>query len=281
MIGQKLSRAAACVTAIGWRPDEMTDVLLLSNSRAPGQGYLEHARTEIAGLLAGRQRLLFIAFASSEPDRYTQLMREAMAPLRIIVEAAHAMAGGPAGVLDAVAKAEAVFVGGGNSFRLLRRMRAVKRDGEAGGQARAPGALDVLRGRALDGMPYIGVSAGSNLACPTIRTTNDMPIVHPGPFEALGLIPFQVNPHYPYAEATGTRSGESREQRLAEFVEENDVPVLGLREGTWLRVTGGRGSLGGVAEARLFRRGAAAAELAAGSDVSWLLDLPARFDVPA
>jgi dipeptidase E len=248
----------------------MTDVLLLSNSRAPGQGYLEHARTEIAGLLAGRQRLLFIAFASSEPDRYTQLMREAMAPLRITVEAAHATAG----VVDAVAEAEAVFVGGGNSFRLLRKMRAVKGDGEAGG------ALDVLRGRALDGMPYIGVSAGSNLACPSIRTTNDMPIVHPGSFEALGLIPFQVNPHYPYAEAPQTRSGESREQRLAEFVEENDVPVLGLREGTWLRVTGGRASLGGVAEARLFRRGVAAAELDAGSDVSWLLDLPVRFDVP-
>ena len=239
----------------------MTDVLLLSNSRAPGQGYLEHARTEIAGLLAGRQRLLFIAFASSEPDQYARLMREAMGPLRISVEAAHAVADVP----DAVAKAEAVFVGGGNTFRLLHRMRAA-------------GALDVLRERALDGMPYIGVSAGSNLACPTIRTTNDMPIVHPGPFEALGLIPFQVNPHYPYAEAPDTRSGETRAERLAQFVEENDVPVLGLREGTWLRVTGRRASLGGVTEARLFRRGVAAEELGAGSDVSWLLDLPASFD---
>ncbi len=120
----------------------------------------------------------------------------------------------PADVAGAIAAAEAVYVGGGNSFRLLQRMRR-------------SGGLNVLRERARDGMPYIGSARGSNLACPTIRTTNDMPIVHPGPFEALGLIPFQVNPHYPYAEAPETRSGETREQRLAQFVEENDVPVLG------------------------------------------------------
>jgi dipeptidase E len=242
----------------------MTDVLLLSNSRAPGQGYLEHAMTEITGRLAGRKRLLFIAFASSEPDRYTELMRDSLGPLGITVEAAHAVADVPA----AIAAADAVYVGGGNSFRLLRRMRT-------------DGALEPLRNRALDGMPYIGVSAGSNLACPTIRTTNDMPIVHPGPFEALGLVPFQVNPHYPYTESPEARSGESREERLAEFVEENDVPVLGLREGTWLRVTGGQASLGGVTSARLFRRGFEPEELDAGSDVSWLLDLPATFDVSA
>ena len=248
----------------------MTDVLLLSNSRAPGQGYLEHAMTEITGLLGGGRgggrgpRLVFIAFASSQPDQYTQLMRDTFGPLGITVEAAHAVADVPA----AIARADAVFTGGGNTFRLLRRMRAA-------------GALDPLRGRALDGMPYIGVSAGSNLACPTIRTTNDMPIVHPGPFEALGLIPFQVNPHYPYAEDPQARSGETRGERLAQFVEENDVPVLGLREGTWLRVAGARASLGGVTRARLFRRGAAAHELDAGSDVSWLLDLPASFDTPA
>jgi dipeptidase E len=271
MIGQKLSRAAGLDHRNRLECDEMTDVLLLSNSRAPGRGYLEHAMAEVAGLLAGRTRLLFIGFASSDPGHYTELMRDGLRPLGVVVEAAHTAADVP----SAIAGAQAVFVGGGNTFRLLRRMRAVKGDKEAGG------ALDVLRERALDGMPYIGVSAGSNLACPTIRTTNDMPIVHPGPFEALGLIPFQVNPHYPYTEAPQARSGETREERLAQFVEENDVPVLGLREGTWLRVTGGRAQTGGVAAARLFRRGSAPQELDSGADVSWLLELPASFDSPA
>jgi dipeptidase E len=112
-----------------------------------------------------------------------------------------------------------VFVGGANSFRLLKRLSAL-------------GVLGELRARVL------GASAGANLACPTIRTTNDMPIVDRGSFRALGLVPFQINPHYPYDEPAGPPEGKTRPQRIAEFLEENDVPVLALREGTWLGVSG-------------------------------------------
>jgi dipeptidase E len=130
----------------------------------------------------------------------------------------------------------------------------------------------------LDGVPYLGASAGANLACPTIRTTNDMPIVDPGTFRALDLIPFQINAHYPAAEPASLQPGETRQQRILEFLEENDVPVLGLREGTWLRVSAGVATVGGVTGSRLFRRGTEPQELPTGSDVSALLDLAAEFD---
>jgi dipeptidase E len=238
----------------------MPEMLLLSNSTAPGQAFLEHALEVIAEVLHGRRRLLFVALAASDPGRYTALMRDCLARIGIRVEGAHP----DASLRGAIAGAEAVFVGGGNSFRLLKRLAALD-------------VLGDLRARVLDGTPYLGASAGANLACPTIRTTNDMPIVNPGSFQGLGLIPFQVNAHYPYA-GQDPRAGEARQQRIAEFLEENDVPVLGLREGTWLRVSGGAAVLGGVTSCPLFRRGAGSRELPAGADVSELLRLPAAFD---
>jgi dipeptidase E len=238
----------------------MAEMLLLSNSTAPGRAFLEHALEVIAEVLRGRRRLLFVALAASDPDRYTATMRDSLSRLGIQVDGAHEAAS----LREAIAGAEAVFVGGGNSFRLLKRLAALD-------------ALGDLRARILDGTPYLGASAGANLACPTIRTTNDMPIVEPGSFQGLGLIPFQVNAHYPYAEQDPS-AGETRQQRIAEFLEENDVPVLGLREGTWLRVSAGTAVLGGVTSCRLFRRGTGAQELPAGADVSELLGLPAAFD---
>jgi dipeptidase E len=194
----------------------MAEMLLLSNSTAPGRGFLEPALGVIAEVMHGRRRLLFVALASSDPVRYTQMMRGCLAQIGIRVEGADA----------------------------------------AGSLRRA--------------------SAGANLACPTIRTTNDMPIVDPGSFRALGLIPFHVNAHYPYDEPAGSPAGETRQQRIAEFLEENDVPVLGLREGTWLRVSGEMAILGGAAGCRLFRRGAGTQELPAGSDVSARSACPSR-----
>lgn len=239
----------------------MAELLLLSNSTAPGRGFLDHALGAISEVMAGRRRLLFIALASDDPDGYTQLMRDCLARIGIGVECADA-----GGLREAVAGAEAVFVGGGNSFRLLKRLRTLAVLGE-------------LRARVLDGVPYLGASAGANLACATIRTTNDMPIVDPGSLQALGLVPFQVNAHYPDSEPARPPGSETRQERIAEFLQENDVPVLGLREGTWLRVSGQVATLGGVAAgARLFRRGAGPQELPAGSDVSVLLSSPATFD---
>lgn len=238
----------------------MPELLLLSNSTAPGRGFLEHALEAIRETLDGRRRLLFIPFASSGPDAYTEVMRRALAPLAVTVESAR-----EAELPGAIEACEAVFVGGGNSFRLLRSLSRSD-------------ALDALRSAVAAGVPYLGASAGSNLACPTIRTTNDMPIVEPGSFSALGLVPFQINPHY-VDSAPADHQGETRSQRIEEFLEHNDVPVLGMREGSWLRVSGDTAVLSGTSGSRLFRRHADPEELPVGTDVSWLLATSPRFDV--
>lgn len=239
----------------------MRELLLLSNSTAPGRGFLEHALDAIAETVAGAEVVLFVAYASGDPAAYAQVMRRALAPLGVRVEAAHDAAE-PARALRA---AQAVFVGGGNTFRLLRTLRRLD-------------ALGALRAAVRDGVPYLGASAGTNLACPTIRTTNDMPIVEPGDLEALGLIPFQINPHYLDPDPASTHQGETRQKRIEEFLEENDVPVLGMREGSWLRVSGDRMVTGGENGGRLFRRGADPEEVTGGADLSWLTGAPCRFD---
>lgn len=159
------------------------------------------------------------------------------------------------------------MVGGGNAFRLLAAVQRL-------------GLVDVIRRRVAEGMPYVGSSAGTNLACPTIRTTNDMPIVQPRTLSALGLVPFQINPHYPSDEPTPGQPGETRDQRLTEFLDENDVPVLGLREGSWLQVTGPTATVGGVSGGRLFRRSRPPCHQPPGTDVSNLLRPRGRFDSP-
>jgi dipeptidase E len=140
-----------------------------------------------------------------------------------------------------VKEADAVFVGGGNTFRLLKALNDLS-------------ILEILRTRVLTGVPYIGSSAGTNVACPTIRTSNDMPIVEPPSLAALGLVPFQVNPHYLDPDPTSRHMGETREERLLQFLEENDVPVVGLREPSMLRIEDGSATLLGNAPARVFRR---------------------------
>jgi dipeptidase E len=238
--------------------------MLLSNSTSPGMAFLEHALGEISGLAPAGSRLLFVPYASRDHDRYTQVMEAALAPASIQVTGAH-QAGDPAA---AVAAADAVFVGGGNSFRLLRAL-----------QVTGLGAAITERVRA--GLPYLGSSAGTNMACPTLRTTNDMPIVEPASFAALGLIPFQINPHYLDADPGSTHQGETRQERIEEFLECNDVPVLGLREGSWLRVSESVARTGGTTWARLFTRATEPRELPPGADVSDLLAISPRFDADA
>jgi dipeptidase E len=240
----------------------VADLLLLSNSVSPGMGFLEHARTVIGGLVPPGSRLLFLPYASAAQNRYAEVMASALAPLSITVRPAHTSAD-PAAELNGC---DAVFAGGGNSFRLLRALQSM-------------GLVTALRSAVAAGLPYLGASAGTNMACPTIRTTNDMPIVQPQSFDAIGLVPFQINPHYLDPDPDSTHQGETRPQRITEFLEENDVPVLGLREGSWLRVSGSAAMLGGTAGARLFRRSQDACELAPGADVSDLLTASPRFDV--
>lgn len=239
-------------------------LLLLSNSTQYGRGYLEHAIDTVTGFLPAGARLAFVPYALADRDAYTAKVRDALAGHGIDVRGVHD-GGDPVARLG---EADGVFVGGGNSFRLLS---ALYRTGLREALIKAVG----------DGLPYMGASAGTNMAAPSLRTTNDMPIVQPPSFEALGLVPFQINPHYLDPDPDSTHKGETREERLTEFLEENDVPVLGLREGSWLRVEGDRAVLGGERDARLFRRGSAPREIAVGSDVSELLRVTAEFDTRA
>lgn len=154
--------------------------------------------------------------------------------------------------------AEALFLGGGNTFRLLKALYDLE-------------LLPVIRSRVASGMRYIGSSAGSNIAGPTIRTTNDMPIVQPPYFDALGIVAFQINPHFIDAVSGSTHMGETRAERIAQFLEENDTPVLGLREGAMVRVEDGRTKLLGAAGARLFRKGAEPVELPINAEIDGFL----------
>lgn len=229
-------------------------LLLLSNSTSFGRDYLDHAMDAVLGFLGPVRQLLFVPFALHDRAGYTQKARERFTREGIQVVEATPDAAGRADV----EAAEAVFVGGGNTFRLLDALQR-------------SGLLEALRARARGGMPYMGASAGTNIVAPTIRTTNDMPIVQPSSFEALGLVPFQINPHYVDPSPDSQHMGETRETRLREYLEENEAPVLGIREGTWLRLDGASLRLEGEAGGRLFRRGSEPEEIAGGAVLDTLL----------
>lgn len=229
-------------------------LLLISNSTNHGQGYLDHVLAEIDGFLGPVRRLVFVPFALKDREGYGAKAAERLAAIGVEVRTLTADGAG----LRLAREAEAVFTGGGNTFRLLKTLQE-------------SGLLPILREQALAGMPYIGSSAGTNIAAPTIRTTNDMPIVQPPSFDALGLVPFQINPHYLDADPGSTHMGETREQRIKELHEENETPVVGIREGAWIRVEGDRVTLGGGRGARIFRRGQEPEEREAGASLDDLL----------
>jgi dipeptidase E len=228
----------------------MTRLLLVSNSTVHGSGYLDHCAGAISSFLGPSvKRVLFVPYALFDRDAYAAKARARFEAMGYGLDSAHDVPGGPA---RAVELAEALFIGGGNTFRLLDALWRLA-------------LVEPIRGRVNAGMPYVGTSAGSNVACPSIRTTNDMPIVEPPSFAALDLVPFNINPHYLDPVPDSTHMGETREQRIAEFHEENTPPVVGLREGAWLLVEGPSVVLQGVNGARLFRRGEPPAEVTSGS----------------
>lgn len=232
----------------------MKRMLLLSNSTNFGAGYLDHAMERIRELFLGVARIAFVPFALRDHAGYAGRVRARFAREGIGVDAVPADAAGQ----DQVRRAEAVFVGGGNSFRLLDALQR-------------SGLLEALRRRVLEGAPYLGASAGINVVAPTIRTTNDMPILQPASLDAMGLVRFQINPHYVDADPASRHMGETREDRLREYLEENETPVLGLREGAWLEVRDEAVTLGGLRGARLFRRGREPVELGPGTRVDQVL----------
>jgi dipeptidase E len=222
------------------------DLLLISTSTVFGTSYLEHALPQLEALL-GRRRVLFIPYALKD--------RAAFEGFGYGFDSIHETASPRA----AVESAEAIFCGGGNTFRLLDALQRLE-------------LLPRIRRRVAEGMPYSGASAGANLACPTIKTTNDMPILQPASFEALGLVGFQINPHYLDADPASRHMGETRETRLLEFHEENQAPVVGLREGAMLRVSGREVSVEGRAAARIFRRGDEPLEAEPGTRIEALVE---------
>ena len=232
----------------------MSRLLLISNSTLHGSGYLDHAEAEIRDFLGDVKRVLFVPFALYDRDAYAATARDRFARMGYELSSLHE-AGDP---LRAVADTQAIFVGGGNTFRLLKTLH----DREL---------LTPIRQRVANGMPYVGSSAGSNIVAPTIKTTNDMPIVQPPSFDALGLVSFQINPHYLDPDPNSKHMGETREKRLQEFLEENDTPVLGLREGAIARCENGRITLKGSTGARIFRRGLDPVETLPGDRLDELL----------
>ncbi len=223
-------------------------LLLISNSTQHGRTYLEHAENEIRDLLGPSARVLFVPYALHDRDAYAATARAKFEALGYELESIHRTEK----PREAVEKAEALFIGGGNTFRLLKALY----DHDL---------LPAIRSRVRQGMPYIGSSAGTVVACPTIRTTNDMPIVEPPSLTALGLIWFQVNCHYLDPDPKSTHMGETREERLVQFLEENSWPVVGLREGDMLRVDKATVFLKGTFGARIFQRGQAPVEVPPGT----------------
>jgi dipeptidase E len=214
------------------------DLLLLSNSRTENGWLVDHVPA-IRALVAGRKKTFFIPFAVLGTP-WEEITRKFFEVVSDLVQE------------DDLDKAELVVVSGGNTFQLLSEVRRRR-------------LLEPVRKRVQSGaMRYIGWSAGANLACPTIKTTNDMPIVDPGGLDALGLVPFQINPHYTNAHPPG-HQGETRDQRLAEYALANPaVPVVGLPEGDWLRVSGGEVVLHGPHPAMVFSGKAGPAPLVPG-----------------
>jgi dipeptidase E len=237
------------------RIDDTKQLLLISNSTLHGSGYLDHAEKEIRDFVGGRASVLFVPYAVHDRRVYAATAQERFRRMGLSLTSVHDVSNMP----RAVDEAEAIFVGGGNTFRLLKGLH----DHDL---------LDPIRRRVAAGVPYIGSSAGSIVACPTLKTTKDMPVVQPPSFEALGLVPFQISPHYLDPDPSSTHMGETQEDRIMQFLEENEEPVVGLREGSILLVREGVVVLKGPNSARLFRCGGDPVEVPSGSNLCPLLE---------
>lgn len=217
-------------------------LLLISSSNVYGHGYLDHAEPFIREFLGKIRRVAFIPYAATDHAGYTKTVRERLAKMDVEI-------------IEELDHADAIFVGGGNTFRLLKTLYDRKQ-------------LDAIRDRVRGGTPYIGSSAGTNIAAPTIKTTNDMPVVWPPSLDALAFVPFQINPHYLDPDPETKHQGETREERIRDFHEDNDTPVVGLREGSMLRLDDNGGvQLLGSAAARIFIKGQSPFELEPGNAV--------------
>ena len=232
-------------------------LLLLSNSTMAGEAYLDYPKEYIREFLGDKPvNALFIPYAvvTFSYDEYEAKVKECFREIGHGITSIHQSRN----IHESVKKAEAIVVGGGNTWQLVRKLYQL-------------GLMPLIREKALKGTPYIGWSAGSNVACPTLRTTNDMPVVDPVDFKTLGLVPFQINPHYVDVHPSNF-GGETREQRIQEFLKLNqEITVVGLREGCLLKREGNQLELLGHEKARQFRFGHEPRELIPGENIKFLL----------
>ena len=234
----------------------MKKLLLISNSTTAGEPYLKYPIGRIGSFLSGVGSVAFVPYAAVtfSYDEYEAKVQQRFDEIGVRVHSVHKDPS-PA---QAIMQAEAICVGGGNTFALIKKMQE-------------QGLLEAIAARVAQGVPYVGWSAGSNVMCPTICTTNDMPIVQPQSFEAIGGIGFQINPHYLDAHPDG-HAGETREQRILEYIEANpDMYVAGLREGCMLLVEGSAIRLIGPRPMRIFKNGVQPYEVSEGDDLSFLM----------
>jgi len=235
---------------------DSSKVLMISTSKIHGSDYMEYLLDEVEDFLGETRELLFIPYARPGGisfDDYTSYPAKALAVKGIEVKGIHEFEDPK----EAIAKAQAIFVGGGNTFLLTKTLYELE-------------LIEALRAAVVKGIPYMGSSAGSNLTGLTIGTTNDMPIVYPPSFEALALMPFNINPHYLDPDPNSKHQGESRATRINEFHFQNSQAVIGLREGSWLRLENGKLELKGPHTAPLFEAQKEMREIPQG-DVSFLL----------
>ena len=232
-------------------------LLLISNSTNAGEEYLRYPLPQIENFLQGIREIVFVPYAAVTFSyaAYEKKVQARLAEIGIRVKSVH-RAKDPAKMIR---EAEAICVGGGNTFALTKKMQE-------------QGLMKAILKKIKAGTPYVGWSAGSNVSCPTICTTNDMPIVEPESFRAIGAIPFQINPHYLDANPEG-HAGATREQRILEYIEANPKRwVVGLREGCILRYENEKLELIGQRPMRIFKKGIAPYEVQAGDNLSFLFN---------
>ena len=228
----------------------MKNILIASTSTIHGSGYLEYIIPELELFFKGVEQIVFIPFARPSGityDEYTMIASKAFATINIKVKGIHEFEN----PVDAIKSAKGIFTGGGNTFELVNQLYAHD-------------LLAVIKNVVNNGTPYFGTSAGSNICGLTMKTTNDMPVVYPPSFDTLGLVNFNINPHYLDPNPESTHKGETRETRIKEFHIYNTTPVLGLREGSWLLVQEDKITLKGKLTARLFQQNKKPIELPTG-----------------
>ncbi|PRZ25116.1 dipeptidase PepE [Flavobacterium granuli] len=234
----------------------MKNIIIASTSTLHGGDYLDYILPELQNHFKNCKTILFIPYARPSGishEEYTAKVVLAFAKINIAVKGIHEFEN-PA---TAIQSAEGIFTGGGNTFLLVSQLYKNE-------------IMDILANVVKNGTPYLGTSAGSNICGLTMQTTNDMPIIYPPSFKTLALIPFNINAHYLDPDSQSTHMGETRETRIKEFHVFNTIPVLGLREGSWLEVKGDKILLKGNLSARLFRQNQAPEEIESGTDISYL-----------